>query len=694
VQPIAALSLLPRDRMTITPDRILAPVGTEVVLKTGICTAEGYLLADQKVEWQLGRNGVGQFVELGGKGWVHPPLLPWNQGRKIDNYYAVGYTANGPHCITRGNADPSDDVEILRGDAWVSVSSPVEGTSHVTARAPSVVESWADRSASATIYWVDVQWTFPPADISSGGRPETLTTLVARQTDGTPVEGWVVRYTTAEASQLGPDAAGQSVEVLTGVDGKASVEIAPTDSGAPSTRIDIQLIRPAGHRGGDAPRLVVANGASTLHWGADTTPYLPPGNPLPPTSATPSPTTPLPAGPYPGSSGPIPTSPLPSGPTPTPAAGQPSLDVQIRGDREVEVGGIARFEVVIRNTGTAAATGIVLRDRFPAQLSHLNDPNRNLEIANAGIGTLSPGEAKTVPLSFDVLETGKLCHDVTISCSETQPVSRRACIDAIRARPRLKPGLKVQKDGPVQAEAGQTVLYTITVKNTGEVPLTGVVVKDEYPLNLLSPQPRQPGFAIEQSNVVWRIPRLEPGQTQRFDVDVKCLRPAARVLSYVAVTGRPEAGDEILTNDDHAMEVVPARSAPPVAPSAPSSGSQTLRLRLTTRANPLLVGAATICEVTIENLSRETDQDVELAVKFPPEMIPNVAQAQGPPGIGAQLAAGTVRFSKLAAIRGNETVTYLIPVSGGRPGTVEVVAEVRSSKVPQLQQLHSQEIIR
>src|SRR5690606_39784849 len=135
------------------------------------------------------REGVGEFVEVSGKGAFHPSIYPWNAGSKTDNYLATSYTANGPHCINRGTHDPSDDVNILRGDAWVTVTSPREGTSSVTAYTPAV-ESWNLRKQIATIYWVDVQWTFPPAAVTSGGR-ETLTTQVNRQTDGTPLAGWI-----------------------------------------------------------------------------------------------------------------------------------------------------------------------------------------------------------------------------------------------------------------------------------------------------------------------------------------------------------------------------------------------------------------------------------------------------------------------------------------------------------------------
>jgi hypothetical protein len=198
VTPAAlALAQVPQDKVTISPERILAPVNSEVVLKAAVCTTEGYTLSDQKVEWMLGRNGVGQFVEVSGKGMCHPPLLPWNQGKKIDNYLAQGWTASDDLCITRGTADPADDVNILRGDAWVTVTSPNEGTSHVTAYMPTV-ESWEQRRSSATIYWVDVQWNFPPPTVASDGRSATLTTTVTRQTNGTPIEGWLVRYELAD----------------------------------------------------------------------------------------------------------------------------------------------------------------------------------------------------------------------------------------------------------------------------------------------------------------------------------------------------------------------------------------------------------------------------------------------------------------------------------------------------------------
>jgi len=700
--------LVAQDKLTVTPQRVLAPVGSEVVLKAGICAAEGFLLTEQEIEWQLARNGVGEFVELGGRGWVHPPLLPWKRGKKIDNYLATGYTAKDPLCITRGNDDPSDDLEVLPGEAWVSISSPVEGVSRVVARTPSV-ESWQNRRSEATIYWVDVQWSFPPATVSSSGRPVTLTTTLTRQTDGTPIEGWVVRYATAEAAQLGASATGQSSEVRTGADGRASVEISPTDSGAPSTQIHLQLIRPAGVGGAESPRLLIASGSTLIAWTGDTAPYVSPNGPVTPAPGA-QPYTPVPptegAAPYaplpgggvipPASAGPAP----PTTATPQPQA-RPALDIEIRGDRQAQAGGVARFEVVVRNTGDAPATRVLVNDRFDEGFSHLKDPQRNLYV-DRELGTLAPGQSSTVFLSFDVLRAGQLCHDVTVTCGETAPVSKRACIEAGSAAPEQQPGLKVDLDGPAQAMAGSTALFTLSVKNTGQAPLANVVVQAEFPPNLLEPQPREQGFVIEQSKLVWRLPNLDVGQTRRFDIDVRCLRQVLQTPCYAGATAEAVVGGrtvQVPTYDEHLLEVTPATDATPSRPSGPASpeaSGSPLRIRVESRANPVQAGASTICQITVQNLASQTDEEVELRVRFPRELAPNLTQAQGPPTVRVEMLDGIVRFSPVAALRAGEAINFLVPVSASQAGTVEIVAEVQSRNVPagRVQEVYNLEIRR
>ena len=157
-----------QDSLRITPDRVLAPVGSEVVLKAGICSAEGYLQRDRRVEWLLDTCGPGKFVDVAERDEVDVFRWVWDTPHKHDNNYVVGATSGQPVVLDRGTPDPGDDIQVADGEAWITVSSASEGTSRVTAYAPSV-GNWQFRQASATIFWVDAQWIFPPSAVVDAG---------------------------------------------------------------------------------------------------------------------------------------------------------------------------------------------------------------------------------------------------------------------------------------------------------------------------------------------------------------------------------------------------------------------------------------------------------------------------------------------------------------------------------------------
>lgn len=703
---VAPVSVIegPQDKLTMTPERILAPVGSEVVLKASICTTENFTLAEQKIEWMLGRNGVGQFVEVGGKGLVHPPLLPWNQPTKIDNYYATGYTASDPLCINRGTADPSDDVNILRGDAWASITSENEGTSYVTALTPTI-ESWNTRRAAATIYWVDVQWAFPPPAVAGSGRPEVLTTTVTRQSNGTPLEGYLVRYAVNDGGgTLSGGGNSQVVEVRTGADGRATVEVAPTASGAASSRIDVQLIRPPGFGGGDAPRLIVGSGTTVVNWGGGT-PYIPPsspgGLPLSPAPASPLPASPLPTSPPLSTSPATPIPTLPQGTVPTapslggspsgaPAtipnvpAGRPQIEIEIRGpSSQVQVGGQAVFEITMRNTGNAPATNIVLTDRFDPGFSYQKDQQRNLNLEYRGTPTLAPGEAKTLTVTFDVLQSGKLCHDVTVTFAEGTATPKRACVDALQPAPQRTATMKVQMDGPIEGVVGQPALFTITVKNTGETPLVDVDLTEEYPTTL-QPRPAEQNVQVVSGKIRRTIPRLEPGQQKQFEVSVLPLQPTGEAYALVSATAQtdPPRAAPIPTADDHKMEILPARSAaaPPAGPAA-AGAAGTLSVQ-TSFFGTARAGARTTFQVTLANRAATPDEQVQLRILFPPELTPDVSSTQMPPGVQAEIVGNELRFTPIASLRAGDPAAFMIPMNANQPGRVEVTAQAVSRNVP------------
>jgi uncharacterized repeat protein (TIGR01451 family) len=698
-----ALAQVPTDKVSITPERILAPVGSEVVLKASVCTTEGYTLADQKVEWMLGRNGVGQFVEVSGKGFFHPPLLPWNKPKKIDNYLAQGWTANGPLCVTRGTADPSDDVNINRGDAWISVTSANEGTSYIQAYMPNV-ESWDTRKGAATIYWVDVQWNFPPPSVAGTGRPEVLTTTVTRQSNGTAIEGWLVRYVIADAgAALTGGASGQDVEVRTDAQGRATVEVAPTASGAASTRVNVELIRPAGFGGVDAPRLVVGSGSTTVNWGGGTTPYLSPGGatPLPGSTNPPTPQPQLPStmppGGWqaPGTTMPGTTAPPSTGAgstVPPVAAAKPQLVVELHGDQQAAVGGVANLRILVRNVGNAPATQVKLVDSLDRGLMDPRYPDSR-EIEYSQLGTIMPGyETQEKTFAFNVLQAGRLCHRFTAECAEGQRSSAEFCVTATQAPEQRTGHVTVVKDGPVQGVVGQTVIFRVTVKNDGQLPLRDIRVLDEYPAHLLRITPPQDLSAQISGGVIARtIEDLQVGQQVAYEIECTCLQPARPVLPapLVKVTAQtdPPTG-EISTSDDHDFEILPARggAAPPAgglgAGGVGASGAAPgLGIRTTFFSPTARVATRTTCQITVVNNSAVDDERIAVRVAFPPQLTPdiNALQAQG---VQASLVGNQLTFPETAMLRSREVLTYTIPMNVAGSGVVEVVAGALSKNVP------------
>ena len=95
-----------------------------------------------------------------------------------------------------------DDKFVLRGQGWITLTSPVEGTSHVTVVAPEVY-GWDARTKSATVHFVDAVVQYPPPAINPAGTKHTFTTTVMRYSNQSPCENWRVRYEIVDGPPAG-----------------------------------------------------------------------------------------------------------------------------------------------------------------------------------------------------------------------------------------------------------------------------------------------------------------------------------------------------------------------------------------------------------------------------------------------------------------------------------------------------------
>jgi uncharacterized repeat protein (TIGR01451 family) len=468
--------------------------------------------------------------------------------------------------------------------------------------------------------------------------------------------------------------------------------------------VDLELIRPAGFGGGDAPRLVVGTGATIIQWGGASTPYLSPGSatPIPIGGGPSTPTPALPDATPPGgwqapSTGPAPTTTFPpstgtgagtgiGGATPPIPPARPQLELEFRGDQQAVAGGVANLVMAIRNTGNAPATQVAVRDRIDRGLMYPPNPDSS-EIDFTGVGTVAPGEQKERTIPFNVMQAGRLCHRATVTSAEGAQDTAEFCITASAAREERTGHMTVTKDGPLQGFVGQSVIFRVIVKNDGQLPLTDIRVLDEYPPALLNIKPPlDPTVQITNGVVARTIRRLEVGQQDEFRVECVCVQPARPVIPapLVRVTANTDPPTGVIEMvDDHAFEILPARGGV-AAPAGAAAGTPAANLGVSVLLlNPTArVGARATCQVTVANKTTVNDENVAVRVTFPPQLTPDVQRLITPPGVQAALQGNQLTFTPIATLRPGEPVSYTIPMNVNASGIVEIVAGALSKNAP------------
>ena len=267
----------------VTPDEQIALVGSEVLLFANYKGNDDYLRIGERIEWSLG--GVGHIQTTNKTQCGNVLALDFNKDKKVSDRFAVTSTLHYEGTIDRGSADEQGKVPHLAGQSWISIQSAEEGTSTVTAFAPTI-KDWNRRTSSATVHWIDAEWIYPRAGVTQYQEPKIFVTEVKKRSSGSPCPGWVVRYEVVGGpnASLGPTPNQKVVEVPTGADGKAAIELYLLEGSSGVSTVKATIIRPAGvdrgtrrlelhsatltnHWSQEAPLKMTTNGPRTISWG-------------------------------------------------------------------------------------------------------------------------------------------------------------------------------------------------------------------------------------------------------------------------------------------------------------------------------------------------------------------------------------------------------------------------------------------
>ncbi len=423
-------------QIIMTPSRIVAPVGSEVVVLAGICGGDGFFVKNQPLEWMLSNNSVGELIEVGGQN--HPTfnqLIP-PTAKKFSGQYAKGRTGLKRVVLTRGTPTPLDDIELALGQTFVSVASSSPGTSYITAIAPKA-EGWDKRRASTIIHWVDGQWAVPAPSRATAGTVHPLTTVVSR-TDGTGVKGWETRYAIVGGApaEFAPTGS-QTASATTDTEGQATVQIRqPAGQFEPgTTQVRVDIVRPPIF---GEPELVVESGITSVTWSA------------------------------------------------------PALTIRAIGPRKSEIDEPFNYRVEVTNPGDQVARGVVVRTKnLDDGIEFISSSPKPIEYGRQfqwEIGDIVPGSAPNViDIQLKSRKQGNvgMCFEVA---SSTDRLQTEACAETEIVRPCI--GFTIA--GPTKAKVGETIAFNLAVENQCDEPLEDIEILINYDPGLVRPGKSNP----------------------------------------------------------------------------------------------------------------------------------------------------------------------------------------------------------
>ncbi|MGQ9576720.1 MAG: hypothetical protein ACUVUC_15540 [Thermoguttaceae bacterium] len=571
--------------LLLTPRSSVAPVGSEVVLLAAVRGPDNYLRTNERVEWSISAGSVGQFVDLDRGTYWDLMLGDFTCPRKISSTLAVGSTSRRHLRLTRGTPDPSDDVLVARGQTWITVSSPVEGTTYVTAYARRVY-GWERHKQTAAVHWVDAQWRLPAPAITAAGTRQVLTTTVSRLSDQSGCAGWRVRYTISGGPPAGFAPSGaQTVEVETDSAGQASVEILQQQPVAGTSRVDIQVIRPMPPHAGAATGLVLGTGSTLVSWSG------------------------------------------------------PGMTLRKRGPLAGTPGAALTYRLEVSNPGDLPAEGVVLADQIPEGASYLtSDPPGQLTDRSVvwQLGRLAPGASRTVEISIRAERAGTLrscaeattadglrardCLSTTISptgAAGIPPISLPTPpigAPGVEAPPA---GLEVRLVGPDQVRVGQNARFVIVLTNRGQTAASGLALYLVF----------DPGLVHQQAKLRNELRRLlpgvlAPGESAQVEVEFFVAK-AGQLCQTVEATG--SGGLRATARKCVTAVEGPAPGAAAAIPGPPTPSADRIVLKLTSDVASATVGQTVKFIIDLTNKDPKPLTNVKLGTSLDPALVPQVA---------------------------------------------------------------------
>ncbi|WP_205696953.1 DUF11 domain-containing protein [Conexibacter sp. SYSU D00693] len=239
------------------------------------------------------------------------------------------------------------------------------------------------------------------------------------------------------------------------------------------------------------------------------------------------------------------------------AVGGADLEVTKTAVGTPQAGGTASWDVTVHNAGPSPASGVVLRDVLPAQVTNAST-DRGCAVeggeVRCTVGSLAAGASYVVRVSADVAANAtSLRNTASALAAERDPdtTDNTATVETPVAG---EADLQVTKVADrAAAEPGGLVTFTLRVKDGGPASATGVLLRDELPAGLTFVS-ASAGCTAAGQTVTCAVGALATGATAERQVVARVADGAVGTLVNVARASGSQP-DPVPTNDAAAAAV-------------------------------------------------------------------------------------------------------------------------------------------
>ena len=193
----------------------------------------------------------------------------------------------------------------------------------------------------------------------------------------------------------------------------------------------------------------------------------------------------------------------------------PCIGLQIEGPNAGRVGDQVAFDIIVVNQCDEPLENLQMQIQYDAGLSatNLGNPIR------ADVGTIEPGQRKSMPVVFDIVAPGRHCYNLSVTADGGHTARATECIDA---SPTTSNTVKLELAGSRRIDRGDRVRIRGTVTNNGNVALNELTLTNRFSDSL---EPRRVTelfphrwLGNEADELLFELGTLDPGQSKIVEI--------------------------------------------------------------------------------------------------------------------------------------------------------------------------------